>query len=112
MKQQELIDFKNHVESISLEEGFRLELFCSLYASEHVRHAIDPKPSKLFITGELESGDEASVLRAIGLLQSLLVRKQTNMKALALLLLDDKYVLFLTHCSRAAPVTHHSLIFQ
>ena len=96
MKQQELIDFKNHVESISLEEGFRLEIFCSPYVSEqkHVRHAIDPKPLKLFITGELESGDEASVLRAIGLLQSLLVRKQTNMKALALLLLDDKYVLF------------------
>ena len=96
MKQQELIDFKNHVESISLEAGFRFELFCSPYASEqkHVRHAIDLKPLKLFITGELESGDEASVLRAIGLLQSLLVRKQTNMKALALLLLDDKYVLF------------------
>ena len=55
-------------------------------------YARNRKPLKLFITGELESGDEASVLRAIGLLQSLLVRKQTNMKALALLLLDDKYV--------------------
>ena len=35
---------------------------------------------ELFISGELESGDEPSVLRAIGLLQSLLVRKHSNMK--------------------------------
>jgi len=44
---------------------------------------------ELFISGELRSNDEVSILRAIGLLQSLLVRKHSNMKALALLLLDD-----------------------
>ena len=55
LKQEEQIDFNKHVEMISLE---------------------------LFITGELASNDETSILRAIGLLQSLLVRKHSNMKAL------------------------------
>ena len=62
LKQEEQIDFNKHVEMISLE---------------------------LFISGELQSNDEVSILRAIGLLQSLLVRKHSNMKALALLLLDE-----------------------
>ncbi|CBY14905.1 unnamed protein product [Oikopleura dioica] len=62
LKAEEQREFGKHVEMLSLE---------------------------LFISGELESGDEPSVLRAIGLLQSLLVRKHSNMKALAIMLLDE-----------------------